>query len=426
MKNLISLPRGTHDILPEQTPLWERLEQNARRILALYGYREIRTPIYEDIHLFKRSLGETSDVVHKQLLELKTSSDDDGLALRPEGTAAIVRSYLQNNLDKKENLSKLFYLGPMFRGERPQKGRLRQFHQLGVEAIGPDSASPFLDAEILALAMDMLKAFGVKGPHLLINSLGSGEDKARVTDWLRERLKDFRAKLCPDCQQRFERNVFRVLDCKVAMCQSVVTEILGQGQALPLSDESKHYFNEVKSCLTALNIPFTVSPRLVRGLDYYTHTVFEITAEGLGSQDAVGAGGRYSGLLHQLGGDVKVNFGAIGFAFGLERILLAQGEQNPIVPSLNAFMVFMDVAFLPQAFAMMQQMRGSGISAGLSYNGGSMKSQLNKANKSNARFAVILGDNEMKAKSVLVKNMQDASQQLVGWDQLIPFLKERL
>ena len=409
----IFVPRGTHDILPSQTPLWENLEFKARRILKCYGYQEIRTPIYEDVNLFKRSLGDTTDIVNKQLLELKTSSDDEGLALRPEGTAAVVRAYLENSLDKKEHLSKLFYLGPMFRGERPQKGRLRQFHQLGVEAIGPMSASPLLDAEVISLAMHLLTAIGVKGPKLLINSLGSDDDKKQVSLWLREQFAKEREHLCPDCQARFERNVFRVLDCKNSGCKAVVNRILGENKSLPLSPESKEYFESVKNALTAMKIDFTVAPHLVRGLDYYTHTVFEITAQGLGSQDAVGAGGRYSGLVHQLGGDVKTVFGAIGFALGIERLLLASGQTEDCAPSLDAFVIVMDKSYETHGFNLLSQLRLAGISGDMSYNGASMKSQLGRANKLNARFALIIGEEEYKNGTVAVKDMQAGTQQAV-------------
>ena len=335
MSKKLSVPRGTCDILPDAVLLWEALEQTARTILKSYGYREIRTPMYEDTALFKRSLGQTSDVVNKQLMELIS---DDGLALRPEGTASVVRSYLENSLDKKELLSRLFYIGPMFRGERPQKGRLRQFHQIGVEAIGVDGASPFLDAEILTLAMHLLRELGVENPKLKINSLGSREDKENISVWLRNEFNNYKNDLCEDCQNRFERNVLRVLDCKNESCKKVVAKVIGYGKGLPLSEISTKYFSDVKTALGQLGIAYEVAPHLVRGLDYYTHTVFEITAGGgLGSQDAVGAGGRYDRLLDDLGGSEKINYGAIGFALGIERILLAAGKVEEVTQPIDAF-----------------------------------------------------------------------------------------
>ena len=419
MKTIFATPRGTTDIT-DDVHLWQQLEFQARRILHVYGFREIRTPIYEESDLFKRSLGQTSDVVNKQLLELAPQGDEQ-YALRPEGTAAVVRSYLQNDLDKKESLSKLYYIGPMFRGERPQKGRLRQFHQIGVEAIGPNSASPYLDAEVLRLAMHLLKDLGVKEPRLKINSLGSKEDKEHISVWLRGEFAKHKEQLCPDCQTRFERNVFRVLDCKQESCRKLVATVVIH---LPLSQESTDYFTAVQKALTTLGVEFHIAPHLVRGLDYYTHTVFEITASGLGSQDAIGAGGRYSGLVHELGGDEKVNFGAIGFALGMERVLLSKGIADVQAPGIDVYVIAMDTVYLPQAFALLDALRQAGISADLSYNGGSLKSQMNRANKANAGYALILGENEVKNNAVALKDMQLGKQEIVGLDVVVEALKK--
>ncbi|MBF0490499.1 MAG: histidine--tRNA ligase [Candidatus Omnitrophica bacterium] len=429
MNKKFSVPRGTNDILPDAVPLWEDLEAKARKILKSYSYREIRTPVYEDIFLFKRSLGQTSDVVNKQLLELASnkaapSEGDEGLALRPEGTAAVVRSYLENSMDGKEALSKLFYMGPMFRGERPQKGRLRQFHQIGVEAIGPNSTSPYLDAEVIALSIHLLSELGVNDYRLKINSLGSKEDKAHVSAWLRERLALSVSDLCEDCASRYERNVFRVLDCKKESCRKVVASLVSD---LPLSDESQAYFQSVQAALKDIGIAFEIAPHLVRGLDYYTHTVFEITAGGgLGSQDAVGAGGRYNGLIHELGGNEKTNYGAIGFALGIERILLASGQSTSPLPSLDAYVIAMDAVNQSQAFALVSLIRKAGLSADMSYAGGSIKSQMGKANKANSRFALILGEEEMKNKTVALKDMQAGVQEIVAVNDIVAILKNKL
>lgn len=432
--NTFTVPRGTSDILPDATPLWEALEFLARKICKSYGYREIRTPIFEDVNLFKRSLGATTDIVNKQLLELVSSqrekpaesgSNGDRIflneyALRPEGTAAVVRSYLENSLDKIEPLSKLFYIGPMFRGERPQKGRLRQFHQIGVEAIGPNSSSPLLDAEVITLAMHLLKELGVKEPQLKINSLGSKEDKARISTWLRGELAKQKERLCPECQARFERNVFRVLDCKNESCKKVVASLV---KDLPLSTPSQEYFAQVQAALNSVKVPFEVSPHLVRGLDYYTHTVFEITAAGeLGSQDAVGAGGRYNGLVHELGGNPKVSYGAIGFALGIERILLAIGESSVPLSGVAVYIMAMKEEYQPLAFLVMQLLRKSGISADMSFIGGSMKSQMGKADKAGARFSLIIGEDEVKNNSIAVKNMETSTQESVALGGIVEHL----
>jgi histidyl-tRNA synthetase len=428
-----AVPRGTSDILPDAVILWEELESKARRICKSYGYREIRTPVYEDTNLFKRSLGSTSDVVNKQLLELASGKGDEGFALRPEGTASVVRSYLENSFDKKERLSKFFYIGPMFRGERPQKGRQRQFHQIGVEAIGIDGASPFLDAEVIALAMHLLKELGVKEPKLKINSLGSKEDKVLIAEFLRKKLAGHKDNLCEDCQNRFERNVFRVLDCKNEKCGEIIKEILytdaSVGQPLngmPYSDISRKYFEQVQFSLKEIGIDFEISPLLVRGLDYYTHTVFEITAEGLGSQDAVGAGGRYDRLLDDLGGDEKTEFGAIGFALGIERILLASGRTTAAASGVDAFVIAMKEEYQPQAFLLLQQLRKAGISADMSFSGGSMKSQMGKADKANARFALIIGEEEIKNQAVALKDMQASTQEAVEIENIVSILKDKL
>ncbi len=438
MSNKFAVPRGTSDILPDAVPLWEELESKARKICKSYGYREIRTPVYEDINLFKRSLGQTSDVVNKQLMSVGAISNrpykgtinespvhENNYALRPEGTASIVRSYIENSFDKKESLSKFFYIGPMFRGERPQKGRLRQFHQIGVEAIGPNSISAFLDAEIIALAMHLLKDFGVENPKLKINSLGSKEDKANISEWLRKEFAKHKKDLCEDCQNRFERNVFRVLDCKNESCRRLVNEIV---QVLPISGESRSYFDAVQNSLKAAGIDFEVSPHLVRGLDYYTYTVFEITTEGLGSQDAIGAGGRYSNLIHELGGDSKVNFDAIGFALGIERILLATSFTQNTSTNIDAYVIVLNSGyeFQKEAFKIADHLRKSGISADMSYTDRPVKSQFSQANKLNARFALILGEDEFDKGKISIKNMKTSHQELVDRETVLDYLRKVL
>jgi histidyl-tRNA synthetase len=424
-----AVPRGTSDILPDNIPLWEALETKARKICKSYGYREIRTPVYEDINLFKRSLGATSDVVNKQLLELAPSTEST-YALRPEGTASVVRSYLENSFDKNEALSKFFYIGPMFRGERPQKGRLRQFHQIGIEAIGPNSSSPFLDAEVIALAMHLLKELGVKNSKLKINSLGSTEDRENSSIWLRTGLRGHEKDLCEDCQNRLERNVLRIWDCKNERCKKVIRGALKienaqQPVTLVLTPESTKYFSNVRKCLDELSISYDISLDLVRGLDYYTHTVFEITAEGdLGSQDAVGAGGRYNGLVHELGGHENVE--GVGFALGIERILLASGQSTVVPSGIDVFVIAMKEEYQPQAFLLLQQLREAGISADMNFVSGSMKSQMGKANKANARFALIIGDQEFKDETISVKDMSTSKQEIFRLSEVIEVLKKGL
>lgn len=418
MNKIFSVPRGTADILPEQIGLWQDLEQKSRGLLSRFGYREIRTPLFEETELFARSMGQTSDIVQKQMLQLKSQSEEadaSNFSLRPEGTAAIVRSYIQNDLDKKEALSKLFYVGPMFRGERPQKGRLRQFHQIGAEAIGPNSASPFLDAEIIALAVEILKAAGLAREQfqLKLNTLGSTEDKENFSKYLRQTLSPHLSQLCPDCQNRFERNVFRILDCKNRDCKNVVAKIdLNHSY---LSSESRAYFNEVCQALDSLAVKYEVSMTLVRGLDYYTHTVFEILCPALGSQDALGAGGRYSGLVSQLGGPPV---DAIGFALGMERVLLALGKETAQDKAIDAFFVSLDEISLKRNFIISQQIRQAGFSATMSYRLASMKSQMRLADKMRARYVIILGQDEINQGVVTLKNMADGNQKQISLENV--------
>jgi len=293
-----------------------------------------------------------------------------------------------------------------------------------VEALGPNSTSPLLDAEVIVLAMRLLKEFGVKGLKLKINSLGSKEDKAVISSWLREQLAHYKQDLCEECRVRFDRNIFRVLDCKNESCRKVVRTALGADLNLPMSQESRQYFQKVGAALTDLNIVFEVSPQLVRGLDYYTHTVFEITAEGLGSQDAVGAGGRYGGLVHELGGNEKVDYGAVGFALGIERILLAGDQAAHAAWGMDVYVIAMKEEYQPQAFLLLQQLRDSGIAADMSFSGGSVKSQMGRADKANARFALIIGDQEFNDKTLTVKNMQKSTQETIASGSIMDYLRK--
>ncbi len=428
MKHVFSLPRGTADILPDECARWVALEQNARRTLGYYGYQEIRTPIFEETDLFTRSVGETSDIVQKQMLNLAAPSNSESgdgsdtavLSLRPEGTAAVVRSYIQNRFDRKEPLSKLFYIGPMFRGERPQKGRLRQFHQIGVEAIGAGSASPLLDAEVISLCLQMLKSFGLQEFSLKLNTLGTKDDKQRMSMSLRKKVAACLDHLCLDCRNRYERNVFRILDCKNQGCRKVV-----QGLTMDydyLAPDSRNYFESVKTALNHLGVMYVEDPYLVRGLDYYTHTVFEISCPQLGSQDAVGAGGRYDNLVQQLGGpDVD----AVGFALGMERILLAIGDQVPSCSKgpCDVFVVALGEAVLPRAFALVQGLRAGEVAADIRYSGGSLKSQMRQADKLGCAFVAIIGEAELADNSVIVKDMKTGQQSNLSLDNINIMIK---
>ena len=429
-----TVPRGCADIAPPEIYHWQTLEYALRDVLQAYNYQEIRTPIFEDTELFARSMGQSSDVVMKQMLNLASQrpSEDghprlSGLSLRPENTASVVRSYIQQGLDRRESLTKLFYLGPMFRGERPQKGRLRQFHQVGVEAIGPHAQSPFLDAEVVALSADMLQAAGIKEFVININTLGSVEDKENFSGWLRQQLGARLDELDEEDRGRFDRNVFRVLDSKSAATRKVVGSI--DMQQFKLSTDSQAYFEQVLKALDRLKITYRVDPTLVRGLDYYTHTVYEITSSALGSQDALGAGGRYNRLVSQLGGP---DVGAVGFALGLERILLALNPKDDAVQNGPAvFVIAFDEDSFERAWEATSLLRRAGIRADMAYQVGSVKSLMRQANKSGAAQTVILGKDELARGVVGLKDMASGEQQDVSigsndYQQLIEILKERL
>jgi len=433
MSNKFTVPRGCSDIVLPEIYKWQSVENLMREILHTYNYQEIRTPVFEETDLFARSMGQSSDVVMKQMLNLTAQTTEEngqlklsGLSLRPENTASVVRSYIQQNLDQFEGLSKLYYIGPMFRGERPQKGRLRQFHQIGVEAIGPFAKNPYLDAEVIALSVDILNTLGLKNFTIKLNSLGSAEDKENFSNWLRQELKSRLSELDEEDKSRFERNVFRVLDSKNKKTRAVIDSLAIESSALGI--ESRNYFEKVQSALRDLKVDFEVDPKLVRGLDYYTHTVFEITSTSLGSQDALGAGGRYNNLVSQLGGP---DVGAVGFALGIERILLAlpqDQEVNSISP--DVYVIALDEKSFSKAWAVTNILRQHSIPCDICYNISSIKSLMRQANKSKARNVVIIGENELNRGVVTIKNFADGSQREVSikdkdYTQLLELITER-
>ena len=408
---------GTKDILPDQVRWWQNIEGTSRKIFSTYNYQEIRPPLIEEAALFNRSLGESTEIVQKQMFIIKR--DQDLYALRPEGTASIVRAYIENNLDKSGNFAKFYYIGPMFRAERPQKGRLRQFHHIGVEAIG--SVEPEIDVEVISLADTLLKAYSITGYKILINSLGCLKDKKELTRILRENLKNKLGQLCPDCQVRFDKNVFRILDCKEQSCQNIVSGI--NIKNTNLCPDCAVHFERVRSGLDSLRIAYETSPKLVRGLDYYTRTVFEFKHDQLGpAQDALGAGGRYDGLVNELGGPET---GAIGFAFGVERLLLAANPQ-PIASSKDlVYLISLGEKAKLEGIKLLRELRGAGIPADTEYENKSLKAAMRKANDLNARFVLIIGDDELKENSVMLKDMGDGSQKKIKIEELAEYLKKQ-
>lgn len=413
-----SAPRGTKDILPQEAKVYQELEKTSRQIFDAFNYRELRTPIFEDVKLFQRTLGQTTDIVQKQLLSLKSDGEDE-FALRPEATASIVRAYIEHGLHLKDGFSKYYYIGPMFRGERPQKGRLRQFHHIGAEAIG--SLNPYLDAELISLAVKLIEAFGIEGYTLNINNLGCSKDKENWSKLLRSALKDRIKNFCNLCQERFDRNVFRILDCKNEACRDELKKISLKENHI-CSDCQEH-FAVVQEALKNLKINFKIAPFLVRGLDYYTRTVFEITHDALGSQDALGAGGRYDNLISQLGGP---DLSAVGFALGVERMLLANKKIKETQDSIMAYFITLDKEATKKGFLLLNSLRNENISCDMNYEGASLKSQMRSANKSGAKFVIIIGEDEIKTDSVTLKDMSSGSQETIKNGQLINELKKKI
>ena len=416
---LTNAPRGTKDILPEQVNAWIWLEDRIRWMCKLYGYEEIRTPTFEHTELFQRGIGEGTDVVDKEMYTF-TDRGDRSITLRPENTAAVVRAYLQNKLYANGGLMKLFYIGSMFRYDRPQAGRLREFHQFGVEALG--EKNPAVDAEIILLAWEFLKSLGLNDLTLKINTVGCPACrpifKRKLTEYFTEEIDE----LCGDCRRRLEKNPLRILDCKVDGLKDFMDD--APKIETCLCDDCREHFNGVKKLLTAAGVEFAVDNRLVRGLDYYTKTAFEIQYPQLGAQSAVAGGGRYDGLIKEIGGD---DTPAVGFAVGMERVLLAL-ELQGLLPAPNkkiaAFMVATGSAAENYAFKLMTDLRRRNISVAMDFGKKSMKAQMKAAAKSGAQFALIIGDDEVAASNVTVKNLDNSAQSKLSLEELFNmFLK---
>ena len=402
---LTNAPRGTKDILPEQVGNWLWLENKIRELCNIYGYEEIRTPTFEHTELFQRGIGEGTDVVDK---EMYTFTDRGGrsITLRPENTASAVRAYLQNKLYANAGLVKLFYIGSMFRYDRPQAGRLREFHQFGVEALG--EKNPAVDAEIILLAWDFLKSLGLNDLKLKINTVGCPACRPVYRKKLTEYFTENVDELCGDCRRRLEKNPLRILDCKIDGAKDFMED--APKIETCLCDECREHFNAVKKFLTAAGVDFEIDNRLVRGLDYYTKTAFEIQYTPLGAQSAVAGGGRYDGLIKEIGGD---DTPAVGFAAGLERILLAL-ELQKLLPEQNkkiaAFVVASGAAAEIYAFKLLTDLRRKNISVTMDFAKKSMKAQMKAAAKSGAKFALIIGEDEVANSTVTVKNLETSAQ----------------
>lgn len=414
----ITAIKGMNDVLPGEVETWQFLEQSARDVFSLYGFSEIRTPIAEKTELFCRSIGETTDIVEKEMYTFKDKSENS-LTLRPEGTAPVMRAFIQNRLHNLDPVSKLYYMGPMFRYERPQKGRYRQFHQLGVEVLGVEDAK--IDAQVLAMLNQYFVRIGIDSVSLQINSLGCPECRPGYRRELIAYLESRLDKLCVECQRRYQTNPLRVLDCKAAGCQAAT---VGAPSVLDhLCSSCSDHFTQVKYYLNALEIPFEVNSRMVRGLDYYVRTTFELVTDQLGSQNAVAAGGRYDGLVESLGGPALPG---IGFAIGLERLVLMKNEQRVIAATPQLFIAALGKEAADRAFVLMSQLQVAGVRAEMDYLGKSLKAQMRRANKLNAAFTLILGEDELKSGQAQLKDMSDSRQSTIALESLVATLSKKL
>jgi histidyl-tRNA synthetase len=402
------------DILPPSSVVWVQVEAAARRIFARFNYREIRTPILEETALFARGVGEETDIVSK---EMYTFEDRDGtsLTLRPEATASVLRAYIEHRLDQVAGLQKLYYIGPMFRRERPQKGRYRQFFQIGAEAIGSDA--PSVDAEVIELVLAILDEVGIKGYELLINSVGSRESRARYNEVLRKALLEVAPRMCSDCRRRSTTNPLRVLDCKVPEDQPIIDSLPSILDHLDEAD--REHFRRVRELLDALDMRYTVKPRLVRGLDYYARTTFEVTHGALGAQNAILGGGRYDGLAELLGS--KVPAPGIGFSIGEDRLVMTAEESRTMTPPpLDLYIAPLGDAAVRHCAILAGEVRKRNLSVEVGADH-KLKRMLELANKLGARYTLIVGDNEIATQSYSLKNMATGQQEMLSRQGLLEF-----
>ncbi|WP_027108482.1 histidine--tRNA ligase [Lacticigenium naphthae] len=410
-------PKGTADILPSEIAGWDYIETVAKKELAKYGFKEIRTPLFESFDLFSRGVGESSDIVSKEMYDFRDKGNRH-LALRPEGTASVVRAYVENKLYAPEIIKpvKLFYKGPMFRYERPQSGRMRQFHQLGVEVFG--SKNPATDVETIALAFKLFNSLGLKELKLLVNSLGDSQARVVYRQALIEYLEPFKEELSKDSQIRLYKNPLRVLDSKDKIDKEIVKNapsILNY-----LSEDSKRHFSEVQKMLEALNIPYEIDTTMVRGLDYYSDTIFEIltTSKNFGSNTTICAGGRYDGLVEEMGGPETPGF---GFAFGLERLLLIMKKEEITIPSekvLDVYVVGIGEETNLETLKIVEALRANDLNAERDFLFRKPKAQFKTADKSNARLVITIGSSELAEKKARIKNMKTGGEQSISLDEI--------
>jgi histidyl-tRNA synthetase len=413
---MIKSLKGTVDILPPDSEIWHYLESVARDIFTKYGYKEIRTPIIEPASLFVKSVGDGSDIVQKQMYKLTDQGGRD-ICLRPEETASVVRSYIQHNMHKTDGFVKLFYIGPMYRSERPQAGRQREFNQIGVEVIG--SSDFYVDCEIIILLDSLLKAMHIKNYKFKINSLGCEKDRNKLKEQLKTSLKHDITSFCDDCQRRYNTNILRILDCKNKTCKNKLHSINISNDYM--CEECRKHFENILNTIKKADINYTQDAFLVRGLDYYTRTVFEVTSSELGGQDAIAAGGRYDKLVSELGGPQT---GACGFALGFERAvsLIKKDSLKHIKRAPALFIITLTDKARQVAFDIQYSLRKKGIYCDMDYQAKSLKAQMRYADKVNAKFVAVIGDDELMNKDVNLKNMKTGEQKKIAFDQLSDFI----
>jgi len=420
---MIKAVTGTKDILPSDIPRWKYLEQTVEKIFRNFNYKEIRTPIFEETSLFSRGIGEETDIVGKEMYTFKDRSDTS-ITLKPEMTAAVVRAYVEHSLGAQQSLVKLFYISPMFRQERPQAGRFRQFHQFGAEAIG--SQSPLLDAEMIQMSYEILKSLGLKNLSIKIDSLGTPETRENYKKILKDYLFDKKDKLSEDSRRRFETNILRIFDSKVESDQKLIKD--APKLVDHLDEESKNDFEVVKNQLQKFEVPFTIDPALVRGLDYYTKLTFEIDSGSVGAQSALCGGGRYDLLIETLGGKPTP---ATGFAAGIERILLAcENEKSFTVPdaAIDVYLVRIDNELESIVSELAGKLRAENLSVDFDYLQRSVKAQMREANKLQAKYVLFIGGEEYKQEVFKLKNMSNSEEEKFSTDSvgaIVAKIKER-
>ena len=418
---MISIPKGTKDVLPADAYQWHFVENTARRIAALYNLKEIRTPVFEHTELFLRGVGDTTDIVNKEMYTF-LDKGERSITLKPEGTAGVVRSFIENGLAGGVMPLKMYYITPVFRYERPQAGRLREHHQFGVEIFG--GKGPETDAEVILLARDYIAALGVENVELNLNSIGCKHCRPKFNEALKEYLRPHLPQMCPTCNARFEKNPLRILDCKEERCAEINA---GAPKTVDfLCDECREHFEKLKEILSACGVAYKLNPKLVRGLDYYSKTVFEFVSTDIGAQGTVLGGGRYDTLIENLGGP---SVPAVGFGSGIERMLLVlenTGKRIPEEAPLGVYAAGLDEEGRKAAFALADKLRKEGISAEFDHAERSVKAQFKYAGKAGARFVVVIGSNELASGAYTVKDMADSSSVTVKAEEAVAHLKERL